>query len=564
MTTDWLGVLLILLLMIGLAIPLGPYIAKVYLGRRTWLDFLGPLERLIFRLSGIDATKELTWQQNLRALVLLNAVFFLWAFIILLVQGAIPFWNPDGIAGMEPTQAFNTAVSFMTNTNLQHYSGETAATYFTQLCVFAFLQFVSAATGMAALAIVFKAVATKQGTELGNFYNLMLKSATRILLPLATVVAIILLFNGTPATFKGAEQTITLQGDTINVARGPVAPMVAIKQLGTNGGGYFGPNSTHPLENPNYLTNIVETVSIIVLPIAMVFAFGYYTERKRMAWVIFGVMLAGFLLLLAPTLYHEAAGNNSLSSLAIDQSAGSMEGKEVRFGAPASALWGVSTTATSNGSVNAMHDSFTPMSGTLLLLGMMINAFFGGVGVGLLNMYIFLILAVFIAGLMVGRTPELLGKKIEPREVKIAALIFLLHPFLILVGTAIAAHLQSVADRGWLANPGFHGFSEMLYEFTSSSANNGSGFEGLADNTPFWNIACGVIMLIARFLPIIGPVAIAGFLAAKKHVPESAGTLRLDTTAFGTVLLFVILILSALAFFPALALGPIAEHLSVN
>jgi K+-transporting ATPase ATPase A chain len=343
--------------------------------------------------------------------------------------------------------------------------------------------------------------------------------------------------------------------------------MIAIKQLGTNGGGYYGPNSSHPLENPNYFTNIVEDVSIMLIPIALVFALGYIIKRKRFAWMVFGVMTIGFFLLLFNSVYQEMRGNPMIAKMGISQPLGSMEGKEVRFGPAASALWEVSTTVTSNGSVNSMHDSFTPLGGMSALLGMMINSFYGGVGVGYLNFYIFIIIAVFISGLMVGRTPEFLGKKIEAKEMKIASIIALLHPLLILAGTALASYLyahNSAAYSGWLNNPGNHGFSEMLYEFTSSSANNGSGFEGLGDNTPFWNIACGIVMLIARFLPIIGPVAIAGILAKKKFIPESAGTLKTDTTTFGIMVFAVIFIVAALSFFPALTLGPIAEHFGMR
>jgi len=341
--------------------------------------------------------------------------------------------------------------------------------------------------------------------------------------------------------------------------------MVAIKQLGTNGGGYFGPNSAHPLENPTVTSNLLEWMAILLLPMAMVFAFGRYIGRPRLGWMLYGVMMAGYLCLLLPTVYQEVQGNAALAQMDIYQPDGSMEGKESRFGPGLSALWGVTTTCTSNGSVNAMHDSFTALSGTFLLLGMMVNAFWGGVGVGLLNMYVFVVLAVFMGGLMIGRTPELWGKKLEPREIKLAALVFLLHPLLILLGTGLAAHIQATQGdaTGWLANPGYHGFSEMLYEMTSSSANNGSGFEGLGDNTPFWNYATGIIMLLARFLPIIGPVAIGGLLAAKQTLPETGGSLRTDNFTFGLLLFFVVLILSALAFFPALALGPVAEYLTL-
>jgi K+-transporting ATPase ATPase A chain len=426
------------------------------------------------------------------------------------------------------------------------------------------MQFVSAGVGIAALALLFKGLVQKQASDLGNFYNLFLKSCTRILLPVSFVIAVILLVNGSPTTFDGLQQTITLEGDTVQVATGPVAPVVSIKQVGTNGGGYFGPNSTHPFENPNYITNITENFSILIIPVALVFAFGFYLNKKKLAWIFFFVMLIFFITFVSLAVNFESAGNSKIDELGVVQPNGSLEGKEVRFGAEASALWGVSTTSTSNGSVNSMHDSQTPLSGAIFLFDMMINSIFGGVGVGFINFFMFVIIAVFIAGLMIGRTPEFLGKKIEPREVKIASLVILLHPFLILVATAIASFTAAKnPDIGWLANPSFHGFSEMLYEFTSSAANNGSGFEGLGDNTPFWNIICGTVMLIGRYLPIIGPVAIAGSLASKKTVPESEGTLKVDTVAFGIVLIGVLAIVSALSFFPALSLGPIAEFFSM-
>jgi K+-transporting ATPase ATPase A chain len=564
MNSEILGVIALFVITVILAIPLGRYCVKVFKGEKTWLDFLAPLENLVFRVSGIDPKKSMDWKENMKACLILNLIFFLWAMLLLLTQSLHPFWNPDHIANMEPTTAFNTAISFMTNTNLQHYSGETGATYLTQLLLFCFLQFVSAGTGIAAMALLFKGIVQRQSSDLGNFYALFLKSCTRILLPISIVIAVILTMSGTPSTFEGAAQVITLEGDTVNVARGPVAPMVAIKQVGTNGGGYFGPNSTHPFENPDYFTNLIENFSIIIIPIALVFAFGFYIGKPKVGYAFFGAMTVVFLTFVTITVYCEMRGNPMITEMGIDNSLGSMEGKEVRFGPAASAMWGVSTTSTSNGSVNSMHDSQTPISGGIYLLDMMINAIYGGVGVGFINFFVFVIIAVFISGLMVGRTPELFGKKIEAKEVKIAALVAILHPFLILAGTAIAAHVQSRnPDIGWLANSSFHGFSEMLYEFTSASANNGSGFEGLGDATPFWNILCGLAMLFGRFIPIIGPIAIAGSLASKKYIPESAGTLKVQSPAFVAVLLSVILIIAALSFFPALALGPLAEYFSM-
>ena len=565
MNSEIIGIVLMFIITLLLAIPLGRYIGKVYNGEKTWLDFLfNPLDKLFYKIGGVNEEKEMNWKQHLVALLTINLVWFLFSMLVLMTMGSLPL-NPDGNPSMSADLAFNTSISFVSNTNLQHYSGESGVTYLGQLVLMLF-QFISAGTGMAACAVVFKAMKEKHTEKLGNFYAFFIKSCTRILLPISIIVAIILVCNGTPMTFKGKDQFISLQGDTVQVSRGPSAALIAIKQLGTNGGGFFGANSAHPLENPNYFTNAVENVCIILIPIAMIFALGYMLKRKKFAWMIFSVMTIGFLLLLIPSVYYEMNGNPAIGKMGISQPLGSMEGKEVRFGPAASAFWGITTTVTSNGSVNAMHDSFTPLTGMFAMLGMMINSFYGGVGVGFLNFYIFIIIAVFISGLMVGRTPEFLGKKIEAKEMKIAAIIALLHPFLILVGTAIASHLfahDPVAYAGWLNNPGNHGFSEMLYEFTSSSANNGSGFEGLGDNTRFWNISCGIVMLLARFLPIIGPIAIAGILANKKYVPETAGTLKTDTSTFGIMVFAVIFIIAALSFFPALSLGPIAEYFSL-
>lgn len=566
MNTEIFGVIAMFILSVALAIPLGRYMGKVYSGDKTWADAIfKPLDTLFFKLGGINPDKDMNWKQHLAALLTINLVWFLLSMFVLMNMGWLPL-NPDGNPSMSADLAFNTSISFISNTNLQHYSGESGVSYLGQLVLMLF-QFISAAAGMAVCAMVFIAMKEKTTDKLGNFYNLFIKSLTRILLPLSIVVAVILLFNGTPMTFKGKDQYVSVQGDTVNVSRGPSASMVAIKQLGTNGGGFFGVNSAHPLENPNYFTNIVENVLIVLIPIAMVFALGYMLKKRRFAWMVFGIMTIGFLLFLVPSIYVEMNGNHAIGKMGIAQPMGSMEGKEVRFGSAASAFWGITTTVTSNGSVNAMHDSFTPITGMFCMLGMMINSFYGGVGVGFLNFYIFIIIAVFISGLMVGRTPEFLGKKIEAKEMKIAAIVALLHPFLILVGTALASHLyahDATTYASWLNNPGNHGFSEMLYEYTSSSANNGSGFEGLGDNTPWWNITCGIVMLLGRFLPIIGPVAIAGILANKKYVPESAGTLKTDTGTFGIMIFAVIFIIAALSFFPALCLGPIAEYFTLH
>lgn len=571
MNTELIGVIVTFLLTVLLAIPLGKYIAKVFGGERTRMDFMNPVERFIFRICGIDATKGMNWKEFLKAMLTINLLWFVYGFFMLVFQDKLPL-NPDGNAGQTPDLAFNTIISFIANTNLQHYSGESGATYLTQIFVLMFLQFVSAATGIACLVALFNAFKERTTNNLGNFWSIFLKSVTRILLPLSFVVAIILAFNGTPTSFKGKDTIVTLQGDTQQVSRGPAAAMIAIKQLGTNGGGYFGANSAVPFENPNYLTNMVEVWSIAIIAIALVFAMGFYLKRKKLAWVIFGVMTLFFITFCCINIHFETQGNPEIAKLGIAQTTGAMEGKEVRFGAAATAYWSVATTSTSNGSVNGMHDSLMPLSGGVVLLDMMINALYGGVGVGLLNYFIFIIIAVFISGLMVGRTPEFLGHKVEAKEVKIAALVTLLSAFLIKVGTAFAAYIAvhhanadwAVKPAAWLNNPGYHGFSEMLYEYTSSTANNGSGFEGLGDNNIWWNITTGIVMLLARFLPIIGPVAIAGTLANKKYIPETSGTLRTDSATFGVMTIAVIVIVTALSYFPPLVLGPIAEYFSMH
>lgn len=568
MNTEILGVALQILLVVVLSYPLGKYIAKVYKGEKTGSDFMKPIERMIFKVAGINPTQEMSWKQFLKTLLLLNAFWLIWGMVLLVTQHWLPL-NPDGNGPQTPDQAFNTCISFMVNCNLQHYAGESGLTYFTQLFVIMLFQFITAATGMAAMAGIMKSVASRTAKTIGNFWNFLVLSCTRILLPLSLLTGLLLIMQGTPMSFDGRMEVTTLEGQEQLISQGPAAAIVPIKQLGTNGGGYFGVNSAHPLENPTYLSNIIECCSILLIPMAMVFAFGFYTKRKRLAYSIFGVMLFAYLAGVGINVYQEMNGNPRIDALGIAQDGGAMEGKEVRLGAAATALWSISTTVTSNGSVNGMHDSTMPLSGMMQMLNMQINTWFGGVGVGWMNYYTFIIIAVFISGLMVGRTPEFLGKKVEAREMKIATLVALLHPLLILSGTALSAYLFVhhpgfvEGEGGWLNNPGFHGLSEQLYEFTSCAANNGSGFEGLGDNTYFWNYACGWVLILSRFIPIIGQVAIAGLLAQKKFVPESAGTLKTDTLTFGVMTFAVIFIVAALSFFPAHALSTIAEHFSL-
>lgn len=560
MNTELLGIVAMFIITLILAIPLGKYMAKVFANEKTFLDKLfNPIEKFIFKISGINPDKEQTWKEQLAILLAMNMIWFLFGMLLFMNQGSLPL-NPDNNPNQSAHLAFNTTISFLVNCNLQHYSGETGVSYLGQLYLM-FLQFVTAAIGIAASITVFYAL--RQGTykTLGNFYNFFVKSCTRVLLPISLVIAVLFLLNGMPMTFEGKQTLTNLKGDTIQVSTGPVAAFVPIKHLGTNGGGFFGTNSAHPFENPNYFTNMVQMVIQMLIPFALVFALGFFLKRKKLAWTIFGVMTLGFLLLTIPTIVAEVNGNPAIDKMGIAQTRGNMEGKEIRFGSTASAYWSIATTVISTGSVNSMHDSFMPISGMNQMLAMMTNCFYGGCGVGILNYFIFIILAVFISGLMVGRTPEFIGKKIEAKEMKIAMIIALLHPFLILAGTALAAALPEFT-ASTLNNPGAHGLSEMLYEYTSSAANNGSGFEGLGDNTPWWNISTGIVLILSRFLPIIGPIAIAGILANKKYIPESAGTLKTDTATFGLMVFAIVTLVAALSFFPALTLGPIAEYFS--
>ncbi|MBZ9752847.1 potassium-transporting ATPase subunit KdpA [Deinococcus sp. HMF7604] len=542
---------------IGLALPLGALIARI---------FAAPASRFtagFLRLSGIHAAQTMTWKQYGAALLGTNLLLGLAAYLIYVFQGALPL-NPDGIANLRWDTALHTAASFITNTNQQHYSGQNGLSYLSQLVGITALQIVTPAVGMAALFAVLRGL--RGETNVGNYYLDVTRGAA-LLTAASAVLAVLLTWQGVPSTFDGAKtaqllQPVTVEGQTVTtqtIPVGPVAAMVAIKQMGTNGGGWYGPNSTVPLENPTPLANLLQMISIILFPIALVVATGLFLRRPR-----FGVVLVTVMSLLSAGLtlgavLAERQPNAALTGLAA--LGPNMEGKEVRFGTDASALWGAITTQTSSGSVNAMLDSFTPLGGLVPQLGMFLNDVYGGIGVGLINMLVFVILTVFIAGLMVGRTPELFGRKIEAREIKVASLIILLQPLVVLGCTAAALALPSVTGN---SNPGFHGLSQVLYEYNSAFANNGSGFEGLGDNTPWWNVTCAVVLILARFLPILGPLAIAGFLAAKKAAPETSGTLRVDTPVFAGMLLSVMLLLQLLNFAPALVLGPVAEHLTLS
>ena len=566
---EFLAVAFTILFTIATSMPLGRYMARVFTGQRTWLDpILGPIERGVLRLLGVDSTEQQDWKQYGVSLLVSNLVMWLATFAVVSWQKVLPL-NPDGIGNMEPTLAFNTISSFVTNTNLQHYSGETSLSYLSQMMVITFLQFVTAATGVAACVAIIRGLCGNRLTTVGSFYVDVTRATLRVFLPLSLLVAVVVMWQGVPMTVGAAVKAKTLEGAEQVIARGVVAPEVAIKQLGTNGGGYFGPNAAHPFENPTPISNLVETWSIAVIPMAMVWAFGHMLGRRRLAVVLFATMLALYLPMVAFGVAQEARGIPAISSMGVNQTTGSMEGKEVRVGASLSALWAVTTTVTSNGSVNAMHDSLTPLGGLVLMAGMWLNNVFGGVGVGFITMLIFVIVTVFVAGMMIGRTPEFLGKKVEGKEMKLASLALLWHPLAILVGTAVASYVwvhtaSPDTALAWLKNPGPHGFSEMLYEFTSAAANNGSGFEGLGDNTPFWNLSCGLVMLLSRFVPILAPLALAGHLAAKPAAPETAGSLRVDSGTFGFTLWAVIVILGLLMFLPVAVLGPIAEQLAMH
>lgn len=539
-----------------LSIPLGRYMAWAMTGEGSGVP--GQLDSLVTRLGGRRCGEDQRWHRYALSMLVFNTVMFAVVFVIFTTQTWLPL-NPDGKVNMSADLAFNTAASFTSNTNLQHYSGEQQLSYFSQLFAIMWLQFVSAATGIAVLTALCRGLAGKPA--IGNFYRDLVRATVLVLLPLAAIVALGLMLCGTPMTLQGAAVATTLEGLTQTISRGPVAAVVAIKQLGTNGGGYFGPNSTHPFENPNFVSNIIENASIILIPMAAVWMFGRIVGSWKQAAVVFAVMGVLYAGLVGTAVVTEQAPAAALAGLPVQESM-NLEGKELRFGSSAGSLWAVSTTATSNGSVNAMHDSLNPLTGMMPMIGMWLNVAFGGVGVGFINMFLYIITAVFIAGMMVGRTPEYLGKKVEAREMKFALLALLAHPLFILGGVAIFA--ATPWGQSTVQDPGPHGLSEIVYEFSSAAANNGSGFEGLGDNTPPWNIATGTVMLLGRFIPIILPLAIAGSLASKKRLAESAGTFRTDGVLFGVVLTGVILIVGALLFLPLGVLGPIAEHLAVT
>ncbi|CAK16340.1 potassium-transporting ATPase subunit KdpA [Pseudomonas entomophila] len=541
---------------------LGRFYYKVMEGQRTWLSpILGPVERGCYRLSGVNADQEQNWKQYTLALLAFNLAGFLLLFAVLLLQGSLPL-NPQHLPGQEWSLAFNTAVSFMTNTNWQSYSGEASVSYLTQMIGLTVQNFVSAATGLAVLVALSRGIARRSAGTLGNFWVDLTRATLYGLLPLCLVLALLLVWQGVPQTFADYVHAVTLQGTDQTIPLGPAASQIAIKQLGTNGGGFFGVNSAHPFENPTAWSNLFEVASIILIPVALVFTFGHYVKDLRQSRAIIACMLALFLIGGSTALWSEHQPNPALESAQVRQSA-PLEGKESRFGTTGSVLWTVTTTSASNGSVNAMHDSLNPLTGMVAMVNMMLGeVIFGGVGAGLYGMLLFVLIAVFLAGLMIGRTPEYLGKKLQAREVQLLVATLLVMPVGVLILGAIAASLPGPA--GAVSNPGAHGFSQLLYAYTSGTANNGSAFAGFGANTTFHNVMIGLAMLIGRFGYILPVLALAGSLAAKKSAPQGLNSFPTHGPLFTTLLLLTILLVGGLTFLPTLALGPIAEHLSLG
>lgn len=546
------------LIIIGLLVkPAGAYLVKVFDYEKTGLDrVFGPVERFIYRIIGVNEKESMGWKKYVFAMLLSNFIMMLLLYLVFRIQKYLPL-NPDKIGNMPPMLAFNTAASFITNTNWQAYSGENSLSYLSQMLAITFPMFTSAATGFAVAIAFIRGLMAKEN-KLGNFYVDLIRAITRVLLPLSFLVALFLVFQGVPETLHGAVNATTLDGAAQTITRGPVASLESIKHIGTNGGGYFGTNSAYPFENPTPLSNLMEILCMALLPTALVYAFGVMIKNKRQGWTVFAAMGIMFLVFLSVVFIAEYQGTPALNALGVH---GNMEGKEVRFGISESALFTAVTTAFTTGSVNNMHEALTPLGSIVPFAQMMLNNVFGGKGVGLLNGLLYVILTVFICGLMVGRTPEFLGKKIEAKEVKLASIAILVHPVLILVPSAIAFITPAAISS--ILNSGYHGLSEVLYAFTSGAANNGSAFAGLTANTNFYNVSIGIIMLLGRYSSIIAMLAIAGSLAMKKSVETTVGTFRTDTPLFTGILIVIILVIGALTFFPALALGPIAEHLGM-
>ena len=580
-----LQIVLTLILYLLLLIPVGNYVYRIAAGKHTFADpVMDRVDHAIYKLCGVNPERSMDWKRYAGTLVGTNLVMILLGYLILRLQSLL-FLNPNGIGSMDPSLSFNTIISFMTNTNLQHYAGETGLSYLSQMLVIIFMMFVSAASGYAACIAFIRGLAGRTSDQVGNFYSDLVRIITRVLLPFSILAGLLLVWQGVPQNFSGNIVVDTVEGARQIIATGPVAALESIKHLGTNGGGFLGANSSTPIENPTILTNLIELWSMMLLPGACVVTFGRMVHDRRTepgtgstvpqpvrqsltarffgkeGRSIFAAMGILFLVGLTVCFWAESQGNPLLSELGLSQSMGSMEGKEVRFGTAQSSLFTAVTASFTTGTVNNMHDTLTPLGGMVPLLHMMLNVVFGGKGVGLMNMIMYAILAVFICGLMIGRTPEYLGKKVEGREMKLVALCIIIHPLLILSFTALAVTVP--AGLAGITNPGYHGLTQVLYEYASSAANNGSGFEGLADNSFFWNITTGAVMFLGRYLPMVLQLAVAGSLMKKRFVNETTGTLHTDGIGFAVILVFVVYIFAALTFFPVLALGPIAEQLTL-
>ncbi|MDK3158124.1 potassium-transporting ATPase subunit KdpA [Kamptonema cortianum] len=553
MFLNLLSIGIVLLILVAIFAPFGGYMARVFQGEKTWLDpLMSPLESGFLQLFGIRPHRSMTGWQYARAVLYSNLAMGIFVFLILMFQGFLPL-NPTGLTAPSWDLALHTTISFVTNTNQQHYSGETTYTYASQMWGLGYLMFTSAATGIA-VAIAF--IRGLSGKPLGNFYLDLTLAITRILLPISLVGAIVLLGLGVPETLAGPAIATTLEGQTQYIARGPVAHFEIIKELGENGGGFFGINSAHPYENPNNLTNLIENVIMLCIPVGLIYTYGAIAGNKKQGWLIFWMVWILFAILVGISAIAEYQGNPEINAL-LGSSQPNLEGKETRFGWALTALWAVSTTGTMCGAVNGMHDSLMPLGGFSTLSNLFLQIVWGGQGTGTAYLFVYLILTVFLTGLMVGRTPELFGRKIEKREIVLASIILLVHPIAILIPGAITlAFPETLAG---ITNPGFHGLSQVVYEYASAAANNGSGFEGLDDDTLWWNLSTSFSLLAGRYIPIIALLLLADSLSRKQPVPETPGTLRTDSILFTSVTAGAIIILGALTFFPVLTLGPIAE-----
>ncbi|MEA5573608.1 potassium-transporting ATPase subunit KdpA [Calothrix sp. UHCC 0171] len=553
MLQGWMQIALTLLLVIASTPFLGKYMANVYMGQKTFIDpVISPVEKIIYPLIGVNPQHEMTGKQYAIAVIYSNIAMGILVFLILMTQGILPL-NPTGLSAPSWDLALHTTISFVTNTNQQHYSGETTFSYASQMFALGFLMFTSSATGLA-VGIAF--IRGLTGRSLGNFYIDLTKSITHILLPISLIGAFFLIFAGVPETLAAPVQATTLEGVTQTIARGPVAHFEIIKQLGENGGGFFGINSAHPYENPNGFSNLLTTWAMIAIPSAFIYTYGMFANNLKQAWLVFWLVFVIFVFLIVITAIGEFNGNPLINNLLGEQQP-NLEGKEVRFGWAQTALWAVTTTATMCGAVNGMHDSLMPPGGFSTLSNMFLQIIWGGQGTGTAYLFIYLILAVFLTGLMVGRTPEFLGRKIEKQEIILSSVVLLVHPFAVLIPWAIVFAFPDTL--GGISNPGFHGVSQVVYEYTSAAANNGSGFEGLGDNTLWWNLSTSISILLGRYIPILALLLLADGMSRKQAVPMTSGTLRTDTGLFTGVTGGVILILGALTFFPVLVLGPIAE-----